>query len=245
MARPWIAILGELVEGERVEVRLSQRYAEAIERAGGIPIVLPYPAESAESDGVEARLERCDGLLISGGDDFDTERLGLGPTHPRAKPVPARKQDHDLALVRHALAVELPVLGICYGMQLLALAEGARLFQHLPDDRPGGAPHSGGVRHAVALREGTKLRAIAGVPSCEVISRHHQAIAAPGPRWRVAGEDPEGLIEAVERAEGGLALGVQWHPELSNAPHERRLFQALVDAARSRAESRWTAGAPR
>jgi putative glutamine amidotransferase len=228
--RPWIGIVGELVEGERAETRLSLRYGEALTRAGATPFLVPYGCEEC----LEELVERADGLLFSGADDFDTRRLDLGPTHPAAKPVPARKQDFDLALARRALACGLPVLGICYGMQLLALAEGGRLHQHLPDDRPGSQPHSGGVRHEVRLLAHTKLRALAGVPTLEVISRHHQAVAALGADWRVAGVDAEDLIEAIERDQHPFALGVQWHPELSSDPAHARLFTGLVQAAHAR-----------
>jgi len=238
--RPWIAIVGELVvlehdQGTRTETRLSQRYVAAVERAGGLPFVVPHGSLDTQDE----LLERADGLLFSGGDDFDTARLGLGPTHPAAKPVPAPKQDFDLALARRALAAGLPVLGICYGMQLLALAEGGTLFQHLPDDRPGRRVHSGGVRHAVQLAGGSKLRALCGVATVEVISRHHQAIASVGPGWRVSGTDDEALIEALEHGAHPFALGVQWHPELSaEDPAHARLFAGLVAAARRRAEAR-------
>lgn len=234
--RPWIAILGELVEAERTEVRLSQRYAEAVERAGGQAWVVPYGEEAA----LDELVERVDGLLVSGGDDFDTVRLGLGPTHPAAKPVPSRKQDFDLALVRRTLAAGLPTLGICYGMQLLALAEGGRLYQHLPEDRPSGRVHSGGVLHAVQLLARTKLRDLVGVPSLDVISRHHQAVASVGPGWTVAGVDDEELIEAIERSGPSFAVGVQWHPELSSEAPHRRLFSGLVEAARQTREARRT-----
>lgn len=236
--RPWIAIVGELVEGERTEVRLSLRYCAAVERAGGRPFVVAYPLAEEVEAAVEELLERADGLLFSGGDDFDTARLGLGPTHPAAKPVPTRKQDFDVRLARRALATGLPTLGICYGMQLLGLVGGGGLHQHLPDDRPGGQPHSGGVRHAVELGEHTKLRALAGVARLDVVSRHHQALAAVGPGWQASARDGEGLIEGIE-LEGlecarDFALGVQWHPELSSEPGHARLFQGLVEAARAR-----------
>lgn len=236
--RPWIAIVGELVSevvgGERSETRLSQRYVQAVERAGGAPFVVAY----GELGGQAELLERADGLVFSGGDDFDTARLGLGPTHPAAKPVPGLKQDFDLALARRALAAGLPTLGICYGMQLLALGTGGRLFQHLPDDRPGHASHSGGVRHAVRLAPASKLRALTGVARLEVISRHHQAVATVGPDWRVSGTDDEDLIEAIERVDHPFALGVQWHPELADDPPQARIFAGLVEAGRRRAEAR-------
>jgi putative glutamine amidotransferase len=232
--RPWIAIVGELVEAERTETRLSQRYAEAIERAGGLPFVVAYGAHETQAE----LLERVDGLVISGGDDFDTARLGLGPTHPAAKPVPTHKQDFDVALVRRALAEGLPTLGICYGMQLLALAEGGRLFQHLPEDRPRARLHTGGVRHGVHLAAASKLRVLTGTATLEVISRHHQAVASVAAPWRVAGVDDEDLIEAIERDAHPFALGVQWHPELSDAPAQARIFGGLVAAAHRRAAAR-------
>jgi putative glutamine amidotransferase len=232
--RPWIAIVGELVEGERTETRLSQRYVDAVERAGGLPFVVPYQSEEFQDELVE----RADGLLFSGGDDFDTARMELGPTHPAAKPVPTRKQDFDLTLARRALATGLPTLGICYGMQLLALAEGGSLHQHLPDDRPGAQLHSGGVRHEVRVLAHTKLRTLTGVPTLEVVSRHHQAIASVASPWLVSGMDGEDLIEAIERNEHPFALGVQWHPELSSDLAQARLFTSLVEAARQHALAR-------
>jgi len=246
--RPWIGIVGELAEDQgppaRNEVRLSLRYSTAIERAGGLPFVVPYPASAgSEADELGELLEHVDGLLFSGGDDFDTARLGLGPTHPEAKPVPSRKQDFDLALARRALAGGVPTLGVCYGMQLLSLAEGGTLFQHLPEDRPGAQPHAGGVLHAVTVLASTRLRALLGVPALDVVSRHHQAVASVGPGWIVSAVDSEELIEAVERSEHPFALGVQWHPELSSDLAHARLFGGLVEAARARAAARMAAGA--
>ena len=229
--RPWLAIVGELVTAERPEVRLSLRYASALERAGGQPFVVPYTTLEALDELVEC----ADGLVFSGGDDFDTARLGLGPTHPSAKPVPSQKQDLDLALAKLALERGLPTLGICYGMQLLALSGGGTLLQHLPDDRPGSQPHAGGVTHAVRVLASTKLLATLGVPTLDVVSRHHQAVASVGAGWIVSGVDSEDLIEAIEHSTHPFALGVQWHPELSTDLAQVRLFSELVEAARRRA----------
>jgi len=227
--RPLIAINGEMTAGESPSVALKNRYADAVLKAGGIPVVI---APVGGPTDVRRLLERVDGLLLSGGDDFDTVKLGLGPTHPAAKPVPTAKQDFDVELVNAALLLELPMLGVCYGMQLMALVEGGSLHQHLPEDRPGCATHSGGVVHPVAFAADSRLRALLEVDSVDVVSRHHQAVSAVGPRWRASGVDPEGLIEAIERADHPFAFGVQWHPELSaeGGPNDR-LFRALVFAA--------------
>jgi putative glutamine amidotransferase len=117
-------------------------------------------------------------------------------------------------------------------MQLLGLAEGAGLLQHLPDDRPGCQPHAGDAQHAVRLTAGTKLARILAVEEVSVVSRHHQALDRVPAPWRVAAVDEEGLVEAIEREEHPFAVGVQWHPELSEegSVHDR-LFRGLVGAA--------------
>lgn len=208
---PLIAIDGELLVEPVPAVRLPNRYADAIQLSGGLPLALPALGDEGF---VEDVLDRVDGLLLSGGDDFDTAALGLGPTHTAAKPVPAAKQTFDLHLVKRAIEREIPVLGVCYGMQLLALAEGGDLHQHLPEDRPGSREHAGGVRHEVQLAQGSKLAGLLGVSQLTVVSRHHQALSKTGPDWIVSAVDDEGLIEAIEREAHPFALGVQWHPEL-------------------------------
>ena len=155
-----------------------------------------------------------------------------GRTHPAAERTPGQKQDFDVLLARAALERRMPVLGICYGMQLLALVEGGSLHQHLPDDRPGSREHRGGAIHAVTLSPASRLARVVGQTQLDVVSRHHQGIAAVGSGWTVAARDDEGLIEAIERADLPFALGVQWHPELApeGTPHDR-LFRALIGAA--------------
>ena len=158
--RPLIVVNGLLEPGASPALKLANRYAEAVLAAGGVPLAIP-PVGGAAA--IEALLERVDGLLLTGGDDFSMERLGKGATHPAACPVPGEKQDFDVTLARAALERDLPVLGICYGMQLLALVGGGDLHQHLPEDRPGARQHSGSVRHPVRAEAGTKLVAILGL----------------------------------------------------------------------------------
>jgi len=227
--RPLIAINGLLATGDSPALKLATRYATAIHKNGGIPVAIPPVGGPTD---VDRLLDRVDGLLFSGGDDFDTARLGLGPVHPKADLTPAEKQDFDFVLARAAIARQVPVLGICYGMQLLGLAEGARIHQHLPDDRPGCQEHKGNVMHTVDVDPASKLARLVRVAELDVVSRHHQALASVTEPWRVCARDREGLIEAIERADHPFAIGVQWHPELAKegSPNDR-LFQGLVGAA--------------
>jgi putative glutamine amidotransferase len=226
---PLIAVNGLLQASPGPAVRLDNRYAVAVQKAGGVPLVVP--ASAAPHD-LDLLLERVDGLLLTGGDDFDTARLGLGPTHPAACITPPSKQDLDVLLAQKALERRMPVLGICYGMQLLGLVGGARLLQHLPDDRPGARVHSGDVEHSVRIRTSSKLARLLGVEELPVVSRHHQALNDVTPPWTVAAVDDEGLVEAIERPDLPFAVGVQWHPELApeGSAHDR-LFRGLVGAA--------------
>jgi gamma-glutamyl-gamma-aminobutyrate hydrolase PuuD len=231
-AHPLIGINGLLDPGETPRLNLPVRYADAILKADGVPVAIPPVGGPAD---LGRMLDRIDGLLLSGGDDFDTERLGLGPTHPAATKTPPAKQDFDIELARLAIERGLPVLGICYGMQCLALAAGAELEQHLPD-LPGCPDHSGkgpgGAQQTVRTVAGTKLARLLGVGTLEVVCRHHQALGSPGAGWTVAARSAEDLIEAIERSDAPFAVGVQWHPELSHegSPNDR-LFRGLVGAA--------------
>jgi len=126
----------------------------------------------------------------------------------------------------------LPILGICYGMQLLGLVEGAGLLQHLPEDRPGCQEHGGNALHPVSLAAESKLARLLGVEQTDVVSRHHQALERAPEGWSVAATDDEGLIEAIERDAAPFAIGVQWHPELApEGSCQDRLFRGLVGAA--------------
>ena len=229
MEHPLIGINGVVSSRDTPHVELAYRYAEAVLRAGGIPVVI---APVGGPRDVARTVAELDGLLLSGGDDFDMMRLGLGQTHRAARPVPSYKQDFDVLLARAALERRTPVLGICYGMQLLALVEGGSLHQHLPEDRPGSREHTGGARHTVALEPDSTLARLTGAEHLDVVSRHHQAVAAAGPRWSVSARDDEGLIEAIERSDLPFALGVQWHPELEpEGGRQDGLFRGLVVAA--------------
>ena len=240
--RPLIGILGTLEESPSPRIVTSARCADAVLKAAGVPVAIPPIGGPTD---IERVLERVDGVVLPGGDDFDTARLGLAPTHAKAKCVSREKQDFDFVLAHALIARGIPVLGICYGMQLLGLAEGGRIHQHIPEDRPGSQEHSGGVVHSVRVVPGSRIARILAAQEIQVVSRHHQALSHVAPPWRVSGTDAEGLIEAIERDDHPFAVGVQWHPELAaeGSPNDR-LFRGLVGAAalRNRRDSLAAAG---
>jgi len=211
----------------RVYVYADLAYASAVDAAGGLPVQLPMQSDP------RALVARLDGLLLPGGDDFPPDR-----TYPSDVPfdlAAAAQIAFARALLDAAHARGLPVLGICYGAQLLALHHGGTLHHHLPLDVPASAPHSlpeRDGRHPVHVEPGTRLAALVGAETAEVNSLHHQAIAEPGPGLCVAARSPDGVVEAVETTGAGFVVGVQWHPERLEGPAGRGLLAALVAASR-------------
>jgi putative glutamine amidotransferase len=210
---------------------LRRNYAEAIAAAGGLPVALPHDPALAV-----AFLDRIDALVVTGGAfDVDPALYGDGTRHATVSLKPDRTAG-ELALTRGALARDLPVLGICGGEQLLAVALGGTLIQHIPDTIPGALEHEQPnprhqPGHPVSLVPGTRLAAIVGAAGMAVNSAHHQAVADPGPRAVVNATAPDGVIEGVEDPAARFCLGVQWHPEFLIDPGDRRIFDALIAAA--------------
>ncbi len=214
---------------ERSYQYLDTSYARAVEAAGGLPVYLPLQGDAA------LLLERLDGLLLPGGDDFPPP--APYPPGVRFQAVSPAQLDFDGRLLAGALARGLPLLGICYGMQLLALHAGGRLHYDLATDLPGAAEHrldEATGRHELRLEAGTRLSRLLGEDPGPVNSLHHQGVAEPGPELRVAARSADGLIEALEGRGEGFCLGVQWHPEKLAGPHCERLFGAFVAACRRR-----------
>ena len=209
---------------------LRENYATAVAAAGGLPVALPHaPALAGEY------LDHIDALIVTGGAfDVDPSLYGEGARHATVTLKENRTQA-ELALTRGALDRDMPVLGICGGQQLLAVALGGTLIQHIPDSIANALEHEQPnprheAGHSISIVPGTLLHRIAGVGTMRVNSAHHQAVRAPGPRAVVNATAPDGVIEGVEDTGYRFCLGVQWHPEFFIDPGDRRIFDAFVAA---------------
>ncbi len=199
-------------------------YARAVERAGGVPVYLP------QQDDVAALADRLDGLLLPGGGDFAPDRAY--PSGVSFDLVPARQLAFDRALLAATLERDRPVLGICYGMQMLAIHCGGALHFDLPTDVPSAGEHrfaDPAARHGIRVESASRLRSVLGAEQVHVNSRHHQAVADAGSAL-VTARSADGIVEAVELPRARFALGVQWHPESLEADHRDPLFGAFVRA---------------
>jgi putative glutamine amidotransferase len=210
---------------------LRANYAEALAAAGALPVALPHLPAMAE-----AMLDRIAGLVVTGGAfDVDPALYGATERHGTVTLKQARTEA-ELALLRGALQRNLPVLGICGGQQLLAVALGGTLVQHIPDALADPLEHEQKnprheTSHDVAVTPDTLLHRIAGGATVAVNSAHHQAVREAG-RGKINATAPDGVIEGIELTDAKFVLGVQWHPEFCITPTDRAIFDAFVAACR-------------
>ncbi|MGD9690949.1 MAG: gamma-glutamyl-gamma-aminobutyrate hydrolase family protein [Phycisphaerales bacterium] len=222
MGRPLIGITPDVTEHDwqgtaRLRAESGLTYASAVARAGGIPVILAPMVEC-----VEGYLDRCDGVVLSGGDDPRMEEFG-GVTHARARPMHPRRQAFEVALLRGLDGrAETPALGICLGMQMMALHAGGALDQCLEETLASHERHTKDRVHVVAPVEPSAWMTGAG----EVASNHRQAVTGAG-RLRVAARAEDGVIEAVDDPSRRFYVGVQWHPERTR---DARLGDELIAA---------------
>ena len=223
--RPVVGITANY--GEQ-NAKLAEGYYKQVLKAGGTPLIIP-PDSNREV--LFATLDRIDALLLSGGADINPLFMGEEP-QPRLGGICAERDLPELLITRLAFNRQLPILGICRGIQTLAVALGGKVAQDIGESS---LKHSQDTdrsvpTHSVALAEGSSLRAIFDGDRLYVNSFHHQAVTAPGPHLKVTATAPDGIIEAVESTEHKPVIGVQWHPECMGADG-LPLFQWLVREA--------------
>lgn len=211
--RPIVLLTADATEGRDREYRLRSNYAEAIVEAGGAPLIIPH-----ELVALGAALDAADGVLVSG-------------SAPGAK-VDDRRRAFEDRLVAEALARDLPLLGICHGMQVLGEALGGTIARDLPGMDAEAAPHiphpaADRLAHPVAIEAGSRLAAWNGGAAAEVSSLHRHALVGEG-AFRIAARAPDGVLEAIEGLGRRFCLGVQWHPEYRLTPLDRRILAEFV-----------------
>lgn len=212
---------------------LRENYCSSISDLGALPIPLSH-----EMHQVEHWLELIDGLIITGGDfDINPSLYGANTQHETVT-VKERRTQFEWAMTKGALAMHMPILGICGGEQLLNVILGGTLIQHIPDSVPNCLAHEqpnprDEVGHAVKIIEGTQLHQIVGKTDIMVNSAHHQAVETLAPACVLNAIAPDGVIEGFEYTEHPFCLGIEWHPEFSITEADRHIYAAFVRACAS------------
>jgi putative glutamine amidotransferase len=242
MQRPLIAVVayhleeGRVTRWESAAFAVPEPYVEAVLRAGAEPAILA-PREGGQAD----LLDRFDGLMLIGGGDVVPGSYGASERHPAVYGTNHHRDAFEMGLVLAADATGVPMLAICRGAQVVNVAFGGTLHQHLPDlglgiaHGGGGAP---GSEHKVEVAESSRLAESSGRATLSGLSHHHQGLDRLGRGLIPVAWSEDGLVEAVERPDGWL-VAVQWHPEetASEDPGQQALFDAFVERARARGQT--------
>lgn len=237
--KPLIGITGELEEplenGRPWGTQgLLENYHSAVHAAGGMAVTLPL----AEDGVCEPLLRRLDGLILSGGlPDIPAEILNE-EQHPASNPMPIRRWHSEVHWFDTAVELGMPILGICFGMQLMHVLSGGKMIQDIPDQHEDAHDHAGPDymhQHDVIIEPGTKLAELAPALRTPITSAHHQAIKGVQPPYRVAARSEDGIIEAIEDPTDPFRIGVQWHPERSVKQPDWLLAAFAAHCAQNRA----------
>ncbi|MBI2486286.1 MAG: gamma-glutamyl-gamma-aminobutyrate hydrolase family protein [Deltaproteobacteria bacterium] len=204
---------------------IETTYARAIAKAGGIPVLLPLL--SANGSLLENLVAKIDGLLLPGGRDMDPKFYNEEP-HPKLRLMSLERTESEMVILEEALKRDIPVLGICGGMQLINVFFKGSLYQDIPSLVPNALIHEKGSVHKIYVEEGTLLQEIIQEKSFSIKSYHHQSVKALGSGLRVCATCPDGVIEAIEGTDSFI-LGIQWHPEREESEISKRIFKAFMD----------------
>ena len=235
-SQPLIGITGGLIQNSSgVPVcQLGQAYVTAVQRAGGIPLVIPV---GIDESALVSLLSRLDGVLLSGGGDIDPT-LFNGAPHPKVYGISPERDAMEIALVKIALEMDKPLLAICRGVQVLNVALEGGLYTHIQDQVERALKHDwfpkfprDKLAHTISLKRESTLNRIYGADEIRVNSLHHQGISRVGKGLIATAFAPDGLVEGLEVTSAAFAIGVQWHPEcLPDDPGSQKLFRAFIQA---------------
>ncbi|HEY9776587.1 MAG TPA: gamma-glutamyl-gamma-aminobutyrate hydrolase family protein [Planktothrix sp.] len=236
LRKPVIGINVDITGEKTKEMQVGERYVQAIERAGGIPVFLP-PVPAPD---LPAILKRVDGIMCIGGLDYNPQMYGQKP-EPSVDLIDEQRNDYDYSLARTVInKTNLPFLGICAGSQILNIGLGGTLIQDIPTDHKSETvvKHRGEgfTTHMVNLENGSKLFKIYGKTQLNVPTSHHQAVDKLGTGLKVAAHADDGITEAVELPGDRFVIGVQWHPE-RDFDNNAALFNEFIAQARKQETS--------
>ena len=228
--KPLIGITGDIGERDgREYLYVDLRYGKLVEDVGGVSILI-HPAQC-----VNEVVSEIGGLLLSGGADIHPKYYREEPRYPMELS-PDIRTDFEISLLREAMRRNIPILGICHGMQLINVAFRGTLYQDLPGQTEGVINHRlGEKRHPVSIIEDTLLFEAIGKKEMDVTSTHHQAVKDLGMGLKVSATAHDSIIEAFEMPEYPFLIGVQWHPEKEPDEESRKLFASFITACKSTA----------
>tara|TARA_Y100000590_G_C15494056_1_gene928968 strand:+ start:47 stop:760 length:714 start_codon:yes stop_codon:yes gene_type:complete len=237
MKTPLIGITADIESEEKYNSKypnytLRKNYCQAVENSGGIPVILPNIKKN-----IEHFVESIDGLLISGGNfDVNPSYFGEEILSDKVDLNPNRTK-FEMEIFNLFIKQNKPVLGICGGQQLMHVALGGKLIQHIPDSVKNSLNHEqtnprDEPSHTVEIKKGTLLYEIIGKEKISVNSAHHQAAKEPSEHISVNAVAPDGVIEGIESQQYNFCLGIQWHPEYKTNEGDIKIFSAFINASR-------------
>ncbi len=213
---------------------LGENYVQSVSRAGGLPVLIPL---GLPGDQINWLLSRVDGIVFSGGGDVEPSEYGM-ELSPKVDSVDLDRDRVEIQLVRASVSDGVPFLGICRGLQVINVALGGTLYQHIADEHPQALKHNyypdwprDHLGHSVRVDNDSRLAKILATKGIETNSLHHQGILSLAPNLKPTAWAPDGLIESIELPDHPFGLAVQWHPEwMPDSAPMQALFRAFVEA---------------